>query len=318
MMISTSPVVRQCSHHDHDPAPQLKQVDISPDEREKYRDLVDSAIDARSHAYTPNSHSQVGCAILSKSGQVYLGANIETTSYADHGEQVAIARALKAGESPEDLEACAVFVAKEGPPKPEDFARQSNMTSCGNCRQAIYELNPEMREILLAPDGQGVQVYRAGDLLPAAYGRKHAPQESIVAPADNADPLIFAAQEARAHSYAPRTHEMVGAAIETESGHIYTGIRVETSSFATQAERIALAETVMAGEKDKIKRVAIIGGKTPEGDVPTILTWDGLQAIAQLAPEAEVVLPDGAGAYKSHRIVEVPGYLLSRTAATGI
>jgi len=315
-MLITAPVARHCTSHDH--APALKQVPLTPDEAEKYRDLVDSAIDAREHAYTPNSRSQVGCAILSKSGQVYLGANIETTGYADHGEQVAIARALKAGESPEDLEACAVFVAKEGPPKPEDFLKQSNMTSCGNCRQAIYELNPDMREVLLAPDGQNVQVYRAGDLLPAAYGRKHTPQETSVATPDSADPLIFAAQEARAHAYAPRTHELVGAAIETTSGNIYTGIRVETSSFATQAERIALAETLMAGEKDNIKRVAIIGGKTPEGDIPSILTWDGLQAIAQLAPNAEVVLPTGDGDYASHKIAEVPGYLLSRVAATGI
>lgn len=310
-MLISAPAVRHCSHHEHQ-SPALKQVAITPDEAEKYRDLVDSAIDAREHAYTPNSHSQVGCAILSKSGQVYLGANIETTGYADHGEQVAIARALKAGESPQDLEACAVFVAKEGPPKPEDFARQSNMTSCGNCRQAIYELNPEMREVLLAPDGQNVHVFRAGDLLPHAYGRKHTPQETAVAPADHADPLIFAAQEARAHAYAPRTNELVGAAIETTSGNIYTGIRVETSSFATQAERIALAETLMAGEKDSIKRVAIIGGKTPEGDIPTILTWDGLQAIAQLAPNAEVVLPTGDGEFSTHKITEVPGYLISR------
>ena len=107
--------------------------------------------------------------------------------------------------------------------------------------------------------------------------------------------------------------------VQEQNEELRTSIQCAAEAFRRDPERYEwLAETLMAGEKDSIKRVAIIGGKTPEGDIPTILTWDGLQAIAQLAPNAEVVLPTGDGEFSTHRITEVPGYLLSRAAATGI
>lgn len=306
----TSARPHTCNHVHHEP--KLTQVDCTPEERHQYRDLVDSAVEARTHAYAPNSHSMVGSSILAKDGKVYSSGNFELTPYADHGEQLAVAFALADGQNPKDLKACAVFVAKEGGPTPEDFTKQGNMTSCGNCRQAMFEINPEMHEVLLASDGQNVEVYRAGDLLPKAYRR-----ERVLVPnpapltSDHPDPLINSALVARSRSFVPRTNEPVGAAVETADGQIFAGIRVETSSFSTQAERVAMADAMMHGQRN-IKRIAIVGGSNAEGEVPKRFSWDALQAIAQMSPQAEVVLPDGQGGFVSKSIAEVPGFLLTQ------
>lgn len=296
--------------HQHH-APALQQIKCTPEQLERYRDLVDAAVEARTHAHAPNSHSMVGSAILAADGDVYTGANFENTGYADHGEQVALARALAAGEQPKDLVACAVFVAKEGGPTPEDFKKQANMTSCGNCRQAIFEINPDMHEVLLAADGENVEVYRAGDMLPKAYRRERTPVPNPAPPtSDHPDPVIAQALIARSRSYVPRTNEPVGAAVETKSGNIYTGIRVETSSFATQAERMALAEAMMHGE-NQIKRLVLVGGSNKEGELPDRLSWDSFQAIAEQSPDARVSLPDGKGGFVDLPVTEVPAYLVN-------
>ena len=112
-------------------------------------------------------------------------------------------------------------------------------------RQRLLEINPDMHEVLLAEDGQNVEVYRAGDMLPHAYHRERTPVPNPAPPtSDNPDPLIAQALIARSRSFVPRTNEPVGAAVETMDGHIYTGIRVETSSFSTQAERVAMANAI--------------------------------------------------------------------------
>ncbi|MCW5871655.1 MAG: hypothetical protein KIS61_30670 [Candidatus Eremiobacteraeota bacterium] len=302
--------IHSCTHH-HASPPALSQVKCSSEELEQYRDLVDCAVEARTHAYAPNSHSLVGSSILARDGKVYSAGNFELTPYADHGEQLAVAFALADGQNPKDLKACAVFVAKDGSDIEEARTKQSNMTSCGNCRQAIFEINPEMHEVLLASDGYQVEVYRAGDLLPKAYHRERTPVPNPAPPgSDHPDPLIAQALVARSRSFVPRTNEPVGAAVETVDGKIYTGIRVETSSFSTQAERVALANAMMHGEH-QIKRLVIVGGGAAEGEIPKRVSWDALQAVAQQSPNAEVVLPNGQGGFISQPIADVPGYLIT-------
>ncbi|MBN9418815.1 MAG: hypothetical protein J0I12_25410 [Candidatus Eremiobacteraeota bacterium] len=312
-MISARPHV--CNHsHTHAPTPPVvSQVQCSEEELGQYRDLVDRAVEARTHAYTPNSHSMVGSSVLAQDGKVYSSGNFELTPYADHGEQLALAFALADGQKPKDLKACAVFVAKEGASVEEARTKQSSMTSCGNCRQAIFEINPEMHEILLASDGYNVEVYRAGDMLPKAYHRDRPEVPNLAPPSsDHPDPLVAQALIARSRSFVPRTNEPVGAAVETVDGKIYTGIRVETSSFSTQAERVAMANAMMHGEH-QIKRMVIVGGSSAEGEIPKRLSWDALQAVAQQSPQAEVLLPDGHGGFVSNPIAQVPGYLLTHS-----
>ena len=71
--------------------------------------------------------------------------------------------------------------------------------------------------------------------------------------------LIKKAKEAKGKAYAPYSGFKVGAAIEAESGIIYTGCNVENSSFGLSmcAERVAIFKAVSEGER-KFKKIAIV------------------------------------------------------------
>ncbi len=71
--------------------------------------------------------------------------------------------------------------------------------------------------------------------------------------------LIKKAKEAKEKAYAPYSGFKVGAAVEAESGIIYTGCNVENSSFGLSmcAERIAIFKAISEGER-KFKKIAVV------------------------------------------------------------
>lgn len=100
--------------------------------------------------------------------------------------------------------------------------------------------------------------------------------------------LIAAAAEVRERAYAPYSNFKVGAAVETDSGDIYTGCNVESASYGLTvcAERVAIWKGISRGEK-KFGRIAVVVDTeelTPPcgvcrqiiwefcGDVPVILS----------------------------------------------
>jgi cytidine deaminase len=77
----------------------------------------------------------------------------------------------------------------------------------------------------------------------------------------NESKLIELALKARQASYSPYSNFMVGAAILTESGKVYTGCNIENASYSPTncAERTAFFKAVSEGEK-RFKSIAIVGG----------------------------------------------------------
>ena len=65
-------------------------------------------------------------------------------------------------------------------------------------------------------------------------------------------PLINAALEARQHSIAPFSGFLVGAAVKTDEGKVYTGCNVESASYGLTvcAERVAIWKALSEGEKN--------------------------------------------------------------------
>lgn len=65
-------------------------------------------------------------------------------------------------------------------------------------------------------------------------------------------PLIEAAQKARLQSVAPFSNFLVGAALRTENGKIYTGCNVESASYGLTvcAERVAIWKALSEGERN--------------------------------------------------------------------
>ncbi len=98
----------------------------------KLHDLVAAAKNAALSAYNPYSKFAVGCALLSKRGNIYCGCNIENASYSVTicAERVAASQAILQ----RDLEWDSIVVVS-----PE------RVTPCGVCRQFLHEFAPQLR-----------------------------------------------------------------------------------------------------------------------------------------------------------------------------
>jgi cytidine deaminase len=118
--------------------------------------LLERALQARQWAYAPYSNYQVGAALLTESGKIYDGVNVESAAYPSSmcAERVAIFKAVSEGER--QFQAIAVVTANAGTP-------------CGGCRQVMVEFSMEMP--VLIGDDQGNLVYEmtVADLLPGAF-----------------------------------------------------------------------------------------------------------------------------------------------------
>ena len=69
---------------------------------------------------------------------------------------------------------------------------------------------------------------------------------------EDLEPLIEAAKAARLQSVAPFSNFLVGAAVRTESGKVYTGCNVESASYGLTvcAERVAIWKALSEGERN--------------------------------------------------------------------
>ena len=125
--------------------------------------LIAKAKEARELSYTPYSHFAVGAALLTKDGKVFLGANIENSSYplCMCAERNALYNAMMDGYKKEDLVALALIADTDEPCSP-----------CGACRQVISELFPEDAPIYMANIKGEVKETNAKELLPFAFSEK--------------------------------------------------------------------------------------------------------------------------------------------------
>lgn len=104
-------------------------------------ELIDQAVKARKLSYSPYSKFAVGAALLCKDGEVFVGANIENSSYplCMCAERNALYNALMHGYKKEDFLALAIVADTDEPCSP-----------CGACRQVISELFPREGKIYLS------------------------------------------------------------------------------------------------------------------------------------------------------------------------
>ena len=105
------------------------------------RELMLYAVRARKNAYVPYSGYRVGAALLTKSGKVYTGCNIENASFGATmcAERVAFFKALSEGE--EDFVKFAVVGGKQ--------EITDGCVPCGLCRQVMTEFCDSEFVILL-------------------------------------------------------------------------------------------------------------------------------------------------------------------------
>ena len=128
----------------------------------QYKELLKTAKSARDMSYCPYSGFAVGAALLTKSGKVYVGANIENASYSATicAERVAISKAISEGEM--DFAAIAIVGARR-----ENNADEP-CTPCGVCRQFISEFADSDFKIVLS-DKEGYSAYSLDEILPLRF-----------------------------------------------------------------------------------------------------------------------------------------------------
>lgn len=124
--------------------------------------LVEQALEARQRAYAPYSKFLVGAALLTKSGRVFRGANVEN---AVHGlaicaERNAVFQAVAQGER----EFAAIAVVTE-----------PGVTPCGACRQVMQEFDHGSLRIIVADTAGNHHTYQLAQLLPRAFTAEHLP-----------------------------------------------------------------------------------------------------------------------------------------------
>ena len=122
-----------------------------------YIDLINAAFNAQKNAYAPYSKFLVGASVLTKSGKIYAGANIENASYPAGicAERVAASKAISEGEK--DFVAVCITCSET------TFAYP-----CGICRQFLSEFSKNM-DIIVAKSADEYEIYKLYESLPKNF-----------------------------------------------------------------------------------------------------------------------------------------------------
>ena len=126
--------------------------------------LIDTAIEQLKFSYTPYSNFKVGAALLTKSGKIYTGCNIENASYTptNCAERTAFFKAVSEGVR--DFQAICIVGGKDG--KLTEYT-----APCGVCRQVMMEFcNPKTFQIILAVYKERYEIYTLEELMPLGFG----------------------------------------------------------------------------------------------------------------------------------------------------
>lgn len=126
-----------------------------------YNDLLKKAQEASKNAYAPYSNFLVGACVLTKSGNTYVGCNMENASYGMTicAERNALANAIANGEN--DIEAIAIY-----------SPNMKNCLPCGACRQVIFEFQKDDEIKIITEsenDARNYNICSINELLPGGF-----------------------------------------------------------------------------------------------------------------------------------------------------
>ncbi|MEA3501091.1 MAG: cytidine deaminase [Candidatus Marinimicrobia bacterium] len=122
--------------------------------------LIKKAIQARKNSHSPYSNFKVGAALLGKSGKIFVGTNVESSSYGLTvcAERNSIAAGIVRGEKKFST---LVIVSEDG------------VTPCGACRQVIYDICGNIEVVLVNKKGKIVNTVTSKELLPFAFSNNN-------------------------------------------------------------------------------------------------------------------------------------------------
>ena len=120
-------------------------------------ELYKLARKAARNAYAPFSGFRVGAAILTTTGEIFTGVNVENSSYGATicAERVACAKAISEGFRNFEAIAIATYSGDQAVP-------------CGMCRQFLFEFAPKLR-VITGKNEDEIEVSNLDELLPKGF-----------------------------------------------------------------------------------------------------------------------------------------------------
>ncbi len=133
-------------------------------DKKRVEEMIDLAIRQMEFSYVPYSHFHVGAALLSRSGKIYTGCNIENAAYTptNCAERTAFFKAVSEGVK--EFDAICVVGGKEG-------ILTEYAAPCGVCRQVMMEFcDPDTFQVILAVSREKYEIFPLKELLPMGFG----------------------------------------------------------------------------------------------------------------------------------------------------
>ena len=120
--------------------------------------LIELVVDNSKYAYVPYSHFPVSAVLVTKSGELYSGVNIENASFGltNCAERTAIFKAISEGVR--DFSEIIIYGETEKPISP-----------CGACRQVMAEFFDKDLKVTLVAKDKSTVVMTVGELLPYSF-----------------------------------------------------------------------------------------------------------------------------------------------------
>lgn len=125
-------------------------------------ELVKLAKEAKERAYAPYSGFRVGAALVTNTGKIYTGVNIENASFGatNCAERTAVFKAVSDGEN----KITSIAIASDS----KDY-----VFPCGICRQVLCEFADDHLKIICSSQNGGYRIYTLGELLPGAFRKEN-------------------------------------------------------------------------------------------------------------------------------------------------
>lgn len=126
------------------------------------KEFIDLAVRAQKNAYAPYSNFHVGAALLCSDGSVFIGANVENSSFGltNCAERSALFAAVSSG----NRELCAIAVVGGAGDVITDFC-----PPCGACRQALAEFSRDGSLRIILFNGKTEKELTLSELLPESF-----------------------------------------------------------------------------------------------------------------------------------------------------
>ena len=137
------------------------------------RTMIDEAEKALGFSHCPYSRYHVAACVLTSTGKLFVGANVENVAYGSSlcAERSAILHANAAGEGGNIIGIAIITKSEDGP-----TTEIIESAPCGACRQVIMEAarrsGKNIRIIMSTTGKEKVGVSTISDLLPLAFGPK--------------------------------------------------------------------------------------------------------------------------------------------------